>query len=98
MDDPDAAAPVGPVLEASDTGRALAALIAERHADTRVIDHGAYLRVQVPGCCRLTREAIEQRLGRSFVLPQDLEAVMPSFAGRFRVDEREAVWATGPRA
>jgi hypothetical protein len=83
---------VGPVLEASETGRALIEAIRADNADVVVIDRDAYLRVLVPGRCRLTRAAIEAALGRAFRLPGDLELVMPSFKGAFTVTADEAAW------
>jgi toluene monooxygenase system protein D len=83
---------VGPVLEASETGRAVIAAIRADNADVVVIDRDAYLRVLVPGRCRVTRAAIEEALGRAFRLPGDLELVMPSFKGAFTVTTDEAIW------
>jgi hypothetical protein len=40
----------------------------------------------------VTRQAIEQQLGRPVLLPADLELVMPSFKGRLRIDAERAVW------
>ena len=83
---------VGPVLEASETGRAVIEAIRADNADVVVIDGDAYLRVLVPRRCRLTRAAIEAALGRAFRLPGDLELVMPSFKGAFKVTADEAIW------
>jgi hypothetical protein len=88
---------VGPVLEHGETARAIIAAIRETNADVEVMDRGAYLRVRVPGRCVMAREAVERALGRPFVLPGDLEAVMPSFMGRLHMDEEQAVWAYGAR-
>jgi len=87
-----AAEGVGPVLDAGEVGRAILAAIRALNEGVRVDDRGAYLRVLVAGACRVTRAAIEEKLGRSFRLPQDLEREMPSFKGRFSVDEEEARW------
>ena len=83
---------VGPVLESGDVALALLAALRERNAGLQVLDRGAYLRVSVPGRCVLRREDVERSLGRPFRLPGDLEMVMPSFAGRIRVDDDEVVW------
>jgi toluene monooxygenase system protein D len=83
---------VGPVLEASETGRAIVAAIRADNADVVVIDRDAYFRVLVPGRCRVRRVAIEEALGRAFRLPGDLELVMPSFKGAFTVTTDEAIW------
>jgi len=87
---------VGPVLEAGDTAQAVIAAIRERHPEVEVRDQGSYLRVLCPRRCSVAREAIEQRLGRGFVLPGELEQIMPSFRGRLRIDEDHAEWSLGP--
>ncbi len=46
---------VGPVLDAGDLGRAVAAAIRATNPGTDVIDRGSYLRVLVPGRCVLRR-------------------------------------------
>lgn len=85
-------AAAGPVLEAGPEARAVVEAIRELHPSAEVVDRGAYLRVEVAGRCSFRREAVERRLGRPFVLPGDLERIMPSFAGRFSVSEEEAEW------
>lgn len=84
---------VGPVLENSEVARAIIAAIREGVPGVEVQDRGAYLRVLAPGRCTVSRSAIERVLGRPFRLPGDLEAVMPSFQGAFRVDSDEATWS-----
>jgi hypothetical protein len=83
---------VGPVLLAGEVSRAIVAAIRAQHHEVEVQDRGAYLRVLVPATCRVTRAAIERELGRAFRLPSDLELVMPSFKGVFRVSDEEASW------
>jgi hypothetical protein len=89
---------VGPVLEHGETARAIIAAIRETNQNVEVQDRGSYLRVLVPGCCRMPREAVERSLGRPFVMPGDLEAVMPSFRGNLRMDDETAVWKFGSPA
>jgi toluene monooxygenase system protein D len=84
---------VGPVLEASDAARAVVAAIRGLNPDAVVEDQGSYLRVLVPGRCRLTRQAVEKALGRPFRLPGDLEVLMPAFKGMLDLSEEEAVWS-----
>jgi hypothetical protein len=84
---------VGPVLEASDVGRAIVAAIREANPGATVVDRGAYLRVLVPGRCVVHRDAIARVLGRPFALPGDLEMVMPSFKGRISIGDDEVVWS-----
>jgi hypothetical protein len=86
---------VGPVLEASDSGRAVVAAIRKLNTDVTVVDRGAYLRVLVPRRCVVTRQAIERALGHKFELPLDLEALMPSFKGRITMDDERAEWRLG---
>jgi MmoB/DmpM family len=86
---------VGPVLEAGETARAVIDAIRRLNEGVEVRDRGSYLRVLVRRRCRVTREAIEHTLGRPFRLPGDLEIVMPSFKGMFRVTDDEAVWEAG---
>ena len=83
---------VGPVLLPGEISRAVVEALREINPGVEAIDRGSYLRVTAPGGCRLRRSAVERRLGRPFRLPADLEAVMPSFTGRFRVGEEEAAW------
>ena len=83
---------VGPVLNAGPHAEAVVAAIRSLNAGVEVIDRGAYLRVSVPRLCRVTAEAIQGCGGLPFTLPGDLERIMSSFRGRFRVDEAEAVW------
>jgi toluene monooxygenase system protein D len=89
---------VGPVLAAGPLAEAVVAAIREVHPEAEVVDRGAYLRVQVPGRCRLLRAAVERRTGEPFRLPSDLESVMSSFKGRLSVSEDEATWELGTTA
>lgn len=83
---------VGPVLQAGPGAQAVICAIEALNADVELLDRGAYVRVLVPRRCLVTRVAIEARLGRPFRLPRDLEAIMSSFKGRFRVSADEACW------
>jgi hypothetical protein len=83
---------VGPVLQRGAAADAVVAAIKVLNAAVEVIDRGAYLRVMVPDRCFLTRQAVEQQLRKTFRLPADLELIMSSFKGRFRVSEDEASW------
>ncbi|HLY11851.1 MAG TPA: MmoB/DmpM family protein [Planctomycetota bacterium] len=84
---------VGPVLEAGEASRAVIEAIRTLNPGVEIRDRGAYVRVQVPRRCVVTRAAIEQSLGRPFRLPGDLECLMPAFKGRFAVSEEEASWS-----
>lgn len=94
MSEPRTGAPpgVGPVLEASESGRAVVAAIVHLNPEARVQDRGAYLRVSVPGRCVVTRSAIETELGHGFEWPGGLELVMPAFQGLLSLDEEAAEW------
>jgi toluene monooxygenase system protein D len=87
---------VGPVLDATEIGRAIVAAIQATNANVTVQDRGAYLRVLVPGRCAVSREAIERALGRPFRLPGELEQLMPSFKGTITMTTDEVVWAWRP--
>ena len=89
---------VGPVVAASEIGRAVVAAIREQNRDVEVQDRGSYLRVLARGRCGVTREAVEQALGRPFRLPSDLELIMPSFSGSFSVTEDQATWTAERRS
>ena len=83
---------VGPVLQRGAAADAVVAAIRTLNPSAALLDRGAYVRVLVPHRCVVTRVAIEERLGRPFVLPRDLEAIMSAFKGRFCVDDERAVW------
>ena len=91
----DPSADAGPVLSSGPVAYAIVAAIRNENADVRVTDRGSYLRILVRGECRVSRAAIEAVLKRPFVLPGDLERVMPSFQGRFSVSEDGAAWVVG---
>jgi hypothetical protein len=84
---------VGPVLEATENGRAVVQAIQSLNPGVFVVDRGAYLRVSVPNRCVATREAIELALGKSFRLPQDLEALMPAFKGQLVMTDERVEWS-----
>jgi hypothetical protein len=88
---------VGPVVLASEVGRAVVSVIREHNRGVEVEDRGSYLRVLARSPCGVTRQAVEQALGRPFRLPSDLELIMPSFSGRFSVTEDEAIWTSERR-
>ena len=83
---------VGPVLHATPFARSVVAVIEEENMDVVVRDEGAYLRVLVPGVCRLSRAGLESATGLAIRFPGDLELVMSSFTGVLRLTEDDAVW------
>lgn len=88
----DPGEPVGPILKAGPVADAIIAAIQRLNSGTVLQDRGSYVRVSVPSRCTVTREAIEEDLGRPFRLPGDLEKVMCSFQGGFTVSEQKAEW------
>ncbi|HKQ70644.1 MAG TPA: MmoB/DmpM family protein [Polyangiaceae bacterium] len=92
MPDKDEARLVGPVLQKGEAGDAVVAAILAQNPQATVVDRGAYLRVLVPGLCRVTRAAIERERGAPFCFPSDLEMIMSSFQGRLEMSEESAVW------
>lgn len=97
MDRSDRADWVGPVLEAGALAEAIVEAIRDGNASVVVEDRESYVRVLVPSRCVLGRAAVEERLGRPFQLPGDLEQVMPSFKGHLTIRGDEVVWALGAR-
>lgn len=89
---------VGPVLHATPFAAVVVAAIEAENEGVVVHDEGAYLRVQVPRVCRLSRSALTAAAGHEVDLPGDLEVIMSSFAGLVRMSESGAVWwlATEP--
>jgi toluene monooxygenase system protein D len=83
---------VGPVLQATPFAEAVLAAIREENDDVLVRHEGAYLRVLVPGVCRLSRSAVQAETGQDVQFPGDLEVIMSSFTGRMRLTDQAAVW------
>jgi hypothetical protein len=86
---------VGPVLSKGRRTEAVIAAIRELNERAEIVDRGAYLRVQVPSRCTVTRQAIERHAGEPFVFPSDLEMIMPSFKGRLVLTDDVAEWYFG---
>src|SRR5262245_36010798 len=97
MNDSELKDTVGPILQSGEVTSALLAAIRELNPGTLIRNRGSYYRVLSPVRCVLTREAAERVLGRSFHMPGDLEAVMPSFKGTLSMTSEEAVWAFSDR-
>jgi hypothetical protein len=83
---------VGPVLRAGEIAKAVIAAIREKNREVIILERSGYVRVSVAARCVLHREDVEKHLAQSFVLPRDLELVMPSFSGRIKVNADMAVW------
>lgn len=83
---------VGPVLQANELGWAVACAIVELNPGAEVIDRGAYYRVLVEDLCALSRHTVERISGRQFILPGDLETVMPAFEGKVSFTTQAVTW------
>jgi hypothetical protein len=86
---------VGPVLESGAVADAIVEAIREHNPSVVVEDRQSYVRVLVRARCVLDGGAVERLIGRPFVLPGDLERVMPSFKGHLTISDGQAVWAVG---
>lgn len=85
-------ADVGPVLVGNADGRSVAAAIQDANPGCRLVDRGAYIRVQATSPCVVTTAQLADAWGRPFTLPGDLEALMPSFAGNLVLGRDEVRW------
>jgi hypothetical protein len=83
---------VGPVLASGPVSEAIVEAVRDVTPGLVVRDEGAYVRLLAPGECRMPASLVSIYLGRSFVLPGDLEAVMVSFRGRLAMVGGEASW------
>ena len=88
---------VGPVLESGELADAIVDAIRADQPAAVVEDRESYLRVLSPSPCVLRRAEVERRTGRPFVLPLDLEQVMPSFKGRLTIAADQVTWALAAR-
>lgn len=86
---------VGPVIRGLDADLAEAVIAAietdNPDAEINVEDEGGYIRIGLPGRCRLTRTSLETELDRTFRLHQ-LEPSLAGFAGRMKLNDDEVVW------
>jgi toluene monooxygenase system protein D len=85
---------VGPVLQLTPFAEAVVEAIRDENDHVVVQDEGAYLRVLVPGVCRLSRAALQAVTGQEVQFPGDLELVMSSFTGVIRLTDEVAVWSS----
>lgn len=83
---------VGPVLQLTPFAEAVVEAIREENDNVVVHDEGAYLRVLVPGVCRLSRSALHAVTGQDVQFPGDLELIMSSFTGVLQLTDQAAVW------
>lgn len=85
-------ASVGPVLMGNADGRSVALAIQSANPGCRLVDRGAYIRVQATSPCVVTQAQLADAWGRAFTLPTDLEALMTSFAGNLVLGREEVRW------
>ena len=87
---------VGPVLIPHPADRAVLGAIRRLNPVAEIHESGSYIRVLAPRRCVVTRAAIEEIRGQPFDFRSDLEIMMPSFKGRMRLGDNEAVWTFEP--
>ena len=83
---------VGPVLTGHHRAQAVLEAIRRLNPSVEILNRGSYIRVLAPRRCLVTRSAIEDILRQPFDFRAELEIMMPSFKGRMRLDDDEAVW------
>ncbi len=83
---------VGPVLDKSALGEAVRQVLETENPDVRFVDRGGYVRVLAADPCHLDPAAVSALIGAPFVLPGDLERVMPAFRGRLTLASGRATW------
>lgn len=76
----------------SEDSVAVVRALLETNPGAIVEDRGSYVRVKVAGRCVLNAATVARFLGRPFLLPMDLEKIMPSFKGRLSMVAGEVVW------
>lgn len=84
---------VGPVLRMCDELERVIAAIVEDNPDQTVdvVDYGSYVRVHGQSFLQVTLAALQRHIGARFELRQ-LEAMMPSFAGRIETTSDRITW------
>lgn len=82
---------VGPVMRAGDVAQAAVEAAEMDNPDKEVMveDRKAYLRISTEGELILTRESMEECLGRPFKM-QEIEINLSSFSGQIQVDSDKA--------
>jgi toluene monooxygenase system protein E len=88
----DAADYVGPVFTGHPHAQAVLEAIRRLNPSVEIHNRGSYVRVLAPRRCLVTRSAVEDILRQPFAFRAELEIMMPSFKGRMRLDDDEAVW------
>lgn len=83
----------GPLLRGGETTSAIVDAIVEDNPekDVRVVDHGAYIRVEAEGGITLRRVTVEQMLGRPFLM-QEIEVYLTGFSGKIETTQDYVRW------
>lgn len=88
----DVADHVGPVFTGHPHAQAVLEAIRRLNPSVEIHNRGSYIRVLAPRRCLVTRSAVEDILRQPFAFRAELEIMMPSFKGKMRLDDDEAVW------
>ena len=83
---------VGPVFSMRSETPAYVAAIRRHNAGVRFLERSSYVRILALKKCVLSRIAVEEELGERVRWPECLEAIMPSFKGRFSITGHFAEW------
>jgi toluene monooxygenase system protein D len=95
----DDAALVGPIMQAGEMADLVFEAISLDNPDAKVLvrDEGSYIRIHMPGRCRLTGATLSELAGRTLRVG-DIEPYMAFFAGHITTASDEIVWYTNQPA
>ena len=80
------------MLQTGEVADAIIAAIEASNQDVVLLPRGSYTRVLVPRLCTVSREGVEEHLGRRIQFRRELEKVMPSFKGSLLITDERAEW------
>ena len=83
---------VGPVLMAGYMTDAVINALQIENPTLRVLDHGSYVCLQATNRCVLHATTVTRFLGRTFLLPRDLESILCSFQGKMQISCDQIIW------
>jgi toluene monooxygenase system protein D len=83
----------GPVFRGGDMAMVAVDAIKEDNPgkDIKIVDHGAYLRVEADGGLIVRRKTMEEILGRPYSM-QELEICITGFSGKIDAQEDYMLW------
>lgn len=84
---------VGPVLNVGVETESYIAALQRDNPQLRILDYKTYVRALHQQKCSLSRKTLEEELGASVLWPECLEAIMPSFKGRLKINSQQAEWS-----